>query len=591
MEPEETTRVYSLLLLLKYSLDETSEYDIACNCVWQFKSLELAVVWRDRLFILIRGMDSLPVDSETTTHIHSTIIRAISEILVSNKTNITVKIEPHKFLTVCKGVVTCFDLDCVSIELDTQYVTKVYRIATKRNSTVKTIDTYIFTFTNPTPPKEVEQGSLCSGSGCMSPFIGVVFSVRSLVISSCNAVVSQPVQEVHNTLCESPKFFVNYKDIVASCVSHCHLQGVKEFTVDRAMAGVHYIPVHDVIELMAALHLVHSFINKNGKKPLISYKKPNNPYKKPNNPYKKPLIPYKKPNNPYKKPNNPYKKPNNPYNIPYRCRGRTHLCGVYKQLTNSTGHQFCSGSVHQCTNLKRSPRVSTQLRLSLSYFTAPYCAKILLPPPHHPCVPYIDLNNITGWTSVAEIFELSSAYHCVKLVVVDSLTFPFLHNSSNSLSKTRLLSLAVEKLHVIANQHNVSVVLTNQLSTRVCPGMESNLIPSQGESYGQSMNQRLIVGCYHNNRHAAVLFKSVTTPSTSAMFQRMNNHRFDTNHKDPDQPVPIHAGTHNQDFQTCYTTKIIRAFPKQCNSSHLRQWELPHQWINKSRSPPGLNRR
>nr|CAD7446620.1 unnamed protein product [Timema bartmani] len=334
--------------------------------------------------------------------------KAISEILVSNKTNITVKVEPHRFLTVCKGVITCFDLDCVSIELDTQHVTKVYRIATKRNSTVKTIYTYILTFITPTPPKEVEQRSLCSGS-----------------------------------------------PILASCVSHCHLQGVKEFTVDRAMAGVHYIPVHDVIELMAALHLVHSFINKNGK---------------------------------------------------------------------------------------------------------------------------------------------------VKLVVVDSLTFPFLHNSSNSLSKTRLLSLAVEKLHVIANQHNVSVVLslalfvnmatkrkaviqdteilaifidsstqsdqfvchsestdsefvnneteqefysseiersdqvgvaddiddmsvvlTNQLSTRVCPGMESNLIPSQGESYGQSMNQRLIVGCYHNNCHAAVLFKSVTTPSTSAMFQITKN--------------------------------------------------------------------
>nr|CAD7431827.1 unnamed protein product [Timema monikensis] len=73
--------------------------------------------------------------------------------------------------------------------------------------------------------------------------------------------------------------------------------------------------------------------------------------------------------------------------------------------------------------------------------------------------------------------------------------------------------------------------------------------------------------------------------------QRMNNHRFDTKHKDLDKPVPIHASTHNQDFQTCYTTKILRAFPKQCNSSQLRQWELAHQWITKSRLPPGLNRR
>ncbi|CAG2058056.1 unnamed protein product [Timema podura] len=271
-------------------------------------------------------------------NIHSTTIRAISEILVSNKTNITVKIEPHKFLTVCKGVVTCFDLNCVSIELDTQHVTKVYRIATKRNSTVKTIDTYIFTFTNPTPPKEVEQGSLCSGSGCMSPIIGVVFSVRSLVISSCNAVVSQPVQEVHNTLCESPKFCVNYK---ASCVSHCHLQGVKEFTVDRAMAGVHYIPVHDVIELMAALHLVHSFINKNGKTSEALLHTP----------------------------------PLTDQHCPESTQGEW-VC-MHPTLSSSEG--VCTPPFSQMQ--------STQLLLSLSYFTTPYCAKILLPPPHHPSVP------------------------------------------------------------------------------------------------------------------------------------------------------------------------------------------------------------
>nr|CAD7427073.1 unnamed protein product [Timema monikensis] len=63
----------------------------------------------------------------------------------------------------------------------------------------------------------------------------------------------------------------------------------------------------------------------------------------------------------------------------------------------------------------------------------------------------------------------------------------------------------------------------------------------------------------------------------------LNIHLFDTSHKDPDKPVPIQAGTHNKDFQTCHTTKILRAFPK--------QWELAHQWITKSRLPPGINRR
>nr|CAD7575235.1 unnamed protein product [Timema californicum] len=41
---------------------------------------------------------------------------AITEIPSSNTAYIPVKLEPHGFLNVCKGVVTFFDLDCVSIE-------------------------------------------------------------------------------------------------------------------------------------------------------------------------------------------------------------------------------------------------------------------------------------------------------------------------------------------------------------------------------------------------------------------------------------------------------------------------------------------
>nr|CAD7462962.1 unnamed protein product [Timema tahoe] len=46
-----------------------------------------------------------------------------------NTTYIPVKVEPHVFLNVCKGVVTCFDLDCVNIEeiceeLSPQHVTE-----------------------------------------------------------------------------------------------------------------------------------------------------------------------------------------------------------------------------------------------------------------------------------------------------------------------------------------------------------------------------------------------------------------------------------------------------------------------------------
>nr|CAD7604715.1 unnamed protein product [Timema genevievae] len=41
----------------------------------------------------------------------------------------------------------------------------------------------------------------------------------------------------------------------------------------------------------------------------------------------------------------------------------------------------------------------------------------------------------------------------------------------------------------------------------------------------------------------------------------MNNHRFDTNHKDLDKPVPSHANTHSKNFDSCYTPRALGAFP------------------------------
>ncbi|CAG2054719.1 unnamed protein product [Timema podura] len=70
-----------------------------------------------------------------------------------------------------------------------------------------------------------------------------------------------------------------------------------------------------------------------------------------------------------------------------------------------------------------------------------------------------------------------------------------------------------------------------------------NLLPEHAEQLGKSCDAEYI---------------GLTTGS---LRQRMNNYLSDT--QDLDKPVPIHADTHNQDFQTCYTTKILKAFPKQ----------------------------
>nr|CAD7614113.1 unnamed protein product [Timema genevievae] len=53
---------------------------------------------------------------QTMTDIQSSKVMAISEIPLSNTSLIPVKVEPHRFLNVCKGVVTCYDLDCARKE-------------------------------------------------------------------------------------------------------------------------------------------------------------------------------------------------------------------------------------------------------------------------------------------------------------------------------------------------------------------------------------------------------------------------------------------------------------------------------------------
>nr|CAD7204180.1 unnamed protein product [Timema douglasi] len=40
----------------------------------------------------------------------------VTEIPLSNSPHLQVKVEPHRFLNVCKRVVTCYDLDCIGIE-------------------------------------------------------------------------------------------------------------------------------------------------------------------------------------------------------------------------------------------------------------------------------------------------------------------------------------------------------------------------------------------------------------------------------------------------------------------------------------------
>nr|CAD7433130.1 unnamed protein product [Timema monikensis] len=62
--------------------------------------------------VSVRKLHDGTILIQTPTDVQSSNIMAITEILSSNTASIPVKVEPHGFLNVCKGVVTCFDLDC-----------------------------------------------------------------------------------------------------------------------------------------------------------------------------------------------------------------------------------------------------------------------------------------------------------------------------------------------------------------------------------------------------------------------------------------------------------------------------------------------
>ncbi|XP_063239920.1 DNA repair protein RAD51 homolog 3-like isoform X1 [Bacillus rossius redtenbacheri] len=71
-----------------------------------------------------------------------------------------------------------------------------------------------------------------------------------------------------------------------------------------------------------------------------------------------------------------------------------------------------------------------------------------------------------SYVATHDVTQLMAALHLahrrlrddpqVKLLVVDSLTFPFQYSAANSLGKTRLLSVAMDKLHAMASAHKIA---------------------------------------------------------------------------------------------------------------------------------------
>uniref|UniRef100_A0ACB8ECX7 DNA repair protein rad51c n=1 Tax=Sphaerodactylus townsendi TaxID=933632 RepID=A0ACB8ECX7_9SAUR len=71
----------------------------------------------------------------------------------------------------------------------------------------------------------------------------------------------------------------------------------------------------------------------------------------------------------------------------------------------------------------------------------------------------------------------------VRLVVIDSVAFPFRHDFEDLSLRTRILNGLAQQLITIANDHTLAVVLTNQMTTKIGQ-KHSSLIPALGEYSG-----------------------------------------------------------------------------------------------------------
>ncbi|XP_069827320.1 DNA repair protein RAD51 homolog 3 isoform X2 [Dendropsophus ebraccatus] len=125
----------------------------------------------------------------------------------------------------------------------------------------------------------------------------------------------------------------------------------------------------------------------------------------------------------------------------------------------------------------------------------------------------------------------------VRLVIIDSIAFPFRHSFDDLSLRTRLLNTLAQQLIDIANQHRLAVVITNQMTTRIGSN-ESQLVPALGESWGHASTNRIILQWERSQRLAA-LYKSPNQKDSTVQFQITQKGFRDVQAVDPAASSPI----------------------------------------------------
>ncbi|XP_061643844.1 DNA repair protein RAD51 homolog 3 [Phyllopteryx taeniolatus] len=106
----------------------------------------------------------------------------------------------------------------------------------------------------------------------------------------------------------------------------------------------------------------------------------------------------------------------------------------------------------------------------------------------------------------------------VRLLVIDSVAFPFrLHFDELRTQRTRLLNGLAQQLISMATKHDMAVVLSNQMTTRL-QGGQSQLVPALGESWGHAPTLRILLRWAGSQRQATI-FKSPDNKEATVNYQ------------------------------------------------------------------------
>uniref|UniRef100_A0AAQ4QQ84 DNA repair protein RAD51 homolog 3 n=1 Tax=Gasterosteus aculeatus aculeatus TaxID=481459 RepID=A0AAQ4QQ84_GASAC len=105
----------------------------------------------------------------------------------------------------------------------------------------------------------------------------------------------------------------------------------------------------------------------------------------------------------------------------------------------------------------------------------------------------------------------------VRLLVIDSVAFPFRQHFDDLSQRTRLLNGLAQQLISMATSHKIAVLMTNQMTTRLRGG-QSQQVPALGESWGHAATIRLLLHWAGPQRLANV-FKSPNHMGATVRYQ------------------------------------------------------------------------